>query len=475
MNKTDIATPRSAALKTAQTRHHHGAQVLEEPNADKLLREFLDKLRTREARIGVVGLGYVGLPLVRLFASKGFRVTGFDVDGAKIAALRRGESYLHSIPPDTIAELRKEGKLDATEDFRRLAGMDAIIVCVPTPLTLEGKPDLSYVRNTAKTIARTLTRGQLVSLESTSYPGTTREVALPELQAGGLRCGRDFFLAYSPEREDPGNTKWTNETIPKVVGGMDQASLRAAAALYGQGVKQVVEVSSCEVAEAAKLLENIFRCVNIALVNELKMCFDKMRIDIWEVIQAARTKPFGFMPFYPGPGPGGHCIPVDPFYLSWKAREYQFETRFIQLAGELNARIPFYVVGKLEEALANRGRSLAGAEILLLGLAYKKDSDDPRESPSFKIAEAMVNKGARVVYNDPHIPRLPAMRHYRHLKIRSVELTNKELSSKDAVVIATDHSSYDYHWIVSQAPLVVDTRNACRWVPDDLKWKVVQA
>ncbi len=426
-----------------------------------ILDALLRKIRSHQAKVGVVGLGYVGLPLVRLFASKGFTVTGFDVDASKVEKLCAGQSYIKSVPSELIVRLAREKRLQATADFSKLAGMDAIIICVPTPLTMEGKPDVSFIRQTASTIAQTLRPGQLVVLESTSYPGTTRELMKPELEKGGLLCGRDFFLAFSPEREDPGNKQFTNEMIPKVVGGIDPLSGRAAAALYGQAVVKVVEVSTAEAAEAAKLLENTYRCVNIALVNELKMCFDRMGIDVWEVIAAASTKPFGFHPFYPGPGLGGHCIPIDPFYLSWKAREFQFNTRFIDLAGELNIQMPYYVIGKLEEALRTRGKSIEGARVMLLGLAYKKDIDDPRESPAFKLLELLENKGAKCVYNDPHIPQFPNMRHYRHLKIKPVELSDKELASKDAVMIVTAHSAFDYEYIVRHSPLIVDTQNAC--------------
>jgi UDP-N-acetyl-D-glucosamine dehydrogenase len=453
------------------------AALLEAPPAVKpspmILEDLLHRIRSHKARIGVLGLGYVGLPLVRLFASKGFTVTGFDIDGAKIASLNRGRSYIQSVSSEVVMSLVREKRLKATTDLAQLSTMDAVIVCVPTPLTAEGRPDLSFIRATAKSIGENLRRGQLVVLESTSYPGTTREAFKPELEKRGLRCGRDFFLAFSPEREDPGNKKFTNETIPKIVGGMDEPSLHAASTLYGEGVNEVVEVSSCEAAEAAKLLENIYRCVNIALVNELKMCFDRMGIDVWEVIEAASSKPFGFQAFQPGPGLGGHCIPIDPFYLSWKAREFQFNTRFIDLAGELNIQMPYYVISKLEEALKVRGRNLSGAQILLLGLAYKKDIDDPRESPSFKLLELLEQKGAKVVYNDPYVPQFPEMRHYRHLKVKPVSLTEEELSSKDAVLIATDHGAYDYPWIVKNASLVVDTRNACRGVQD--RTKIVHA
>ncbi|MBI4375456.1 MAG: nucleotide sugar dehydrogenase [Elusimicrobia bacterium] len=425
------------------------------------LEGLLHKIKIRQARIGVVGLGYVGLLLVRLFAAKGFSVIGFDIDQGKIEKLGRGHSYVRSVPSDTIAHYVKEKRLLATSDFRKLTLVDAVIICVPTPLTPEGKPDVSFIRATALSIAEHLKPGQLVVLESTSYPGTTREIMKPELEKRGLVCGRDFFLAFSPEREDPGNKKFTTEMIPKIVGGVDELSLRAAVCLYGEAVAQVVQVSSCETAEAAKLLENIYRCVNIALVNELKMCFDRMGIDVWEVIEAAATKPFGFQAFYPGPGLGGHCIPIDPFYLSWKAREFQFSTRFIDLAGELNVQMPYYVLGKLEEVLNGKGKKLEGARLLLLGLAYKKDIDDPRESPAFKLLELLEVKGAKVAYNDPYIPSFPAMRHYRHLKVRPVELTEKELAGRDAVIIVTNHSLFDYEWILKHSQLVVDTHNAC--------------
>jgi UDP-N-acetyl-D-glucosamine dehydrogenase len=422
---------------------------------------LLHKILTRDARVAVMGLGYVGLPLIRLFASKGFRVIGCDVDQSKIDQLNRGRSYIRSVPSAAIAKFVAEKRLLATFDFKHLASADAIFVCVPTPLTADGKPDVSSIRQTAKAIANTLRKGQLIVLESTSYPGTTREIMKPELEKRGLKCGEDFFLAFSPEREDPGNKKFSMEQIPKIVGGIDAPSRRAAAALYGEAVSRVVEVSSCEAAEAAKLLENIYRCVNIALVNELKMCFDRMGIDVWEVIGAASTKPFGFQAFYPGPGLGGHCIPIDPFYLSWKAREFQFNTRFIDLAGELNIQMPYYVMAKLEEALRGQGKKIEGARILMLGLAYKKDIDDPRESPAFKLLDLLGQKGAEVVYNDPNIPKFPAMRHYEHLKVKSVPLTEAVLTSVDAALVVTDHTDFDYETIARHAPLIVDTRNAC--------------
>jgi UDP-N-acetyl-D-glucosamine dehydrogenase len=413
-------------------------------------------IRARKAVVGVIGLGYVGLPLVRLFALKGFRVLGFDIDQTKIDRLNRGESYIKSVPSPLLRKFQK--RFEATTDFTRLKEADAIIICVPTPLHEDSRPDLSFVRITARTIGQNLRKGQLVILESTTYPGTTREIMKPELDKAGV----EYLLAFSPEREDPGNKTWTNADIPKVVGGIDERSRAAAAALYGSAVAKVVEVSSCEVAESAKLLENIYRCVNIALVNELKMCFERMGIDIWEVIEAASTKPFGFQPFYPGPGLGGHCIPLDPFYLSWKAKEYQFATRFIDLAGELNVQMPYYVLARLENSFRSRNKTVSGSKILVLGLAYKKDIDDPRESPAFKVIELLEGKGAVVQWHDPSFKKLPVMRHYKHLKAKPVDLTDKALKAVDAAVIVTDHTAYDYPWIVKHAPLVIDTRNACK-------------
>jgi UDP-N-acetyl-D-glucosamine dehydrogenase len=425
-------------------------------------------IRAKKATVGVIGLGYVGLPLVRLFASKGFRVIGFDIDQSKIDKLQRHESYIKSITSETLRKIRT--RFQATSDFSRIPEADAIIICVPTPLLEDGRPDLSFIRITARTIGQHLRKGQLIVLESTTYPGTTREIMKPELDKAGV----PYYLAFSPEREDPGNKKFTNADIPKVVGGINEESRKLAATLYGSAVVRVVEVSSCEVAESAKLLENIYRCVNIALVNELKMCLERMGIDIWEVIGAASTKPFGFQAFFPGPGLGGHCIPIDPFYLSWKAREYQFATRFIDLAGEINVQMPYYVTGKLEEALRARKKTVAGARILVLGLAYKRDIDDPRESPSFKVIELLEQKGATVRCHDPFFNKLPAMRHYKHLKTKTVDLTEKSLREHDAVVIVTDHTAYDYPWIVKHAALVIDTRNACRSVKAGRE-KVVKA
>ncbi|MBI3548346.1 MAG: nucleotide sugar dehydrogenase [Elusimicrobia bacterium] len=459
----------------------YGSQVLEligtldgHQRGQSLFDSLLEKILTHEARVAVMGLGYVGLPLIRLFGSKGFNVTGFDIDKEKIGILAQGRSIIKSVPSETIAKMLKEKILTVTADPKALGQADAIIVCVPTPLTAEGKPDVSYIRATARAICAQMRKGQLVVLESTSYPGTTREVMKRELERSGLKCGESFFLAFSPEREDPGNKRFTNEQIPKIVGGIEEYSRRAAAALYGEAVSRVVEVSSCETAEAAKLLENIYRCVNIALVNELKMCFDRMGIDVWEVIDAAASKPFGFQAFYPGPGLGGHCIPIDPFYLSWRAREFQFNTRFIDLAGEINIQMPFYVIAKTEEALRQRGKRLEGAQVLLLGLAYKRDIEDPRESPAFKIIELLEQKGAKVTYNDPNVPKFPKMRHYRHLKIKPVPLTERALSAADVTLIVTDHSVFDYEWIAEHSNLIVDTRNACGRLKD-WQQKIVRA
>jgi UDP-N-acetyl-D-glucosamine dehydrogenase len=456
-----ISTSPRAAVNSRGGRPDPMATLNSLAQGEALHEALLSKIRTHEARVAVMGLGYVGLPLVRLFASKGFRVLACDVDQAKVDKLNKGVSYIKSVPSEVVAKHVAADELLATTDFKLLAKADAIFVCVPTPLTMDGKPDVSSIRATAKAIGVQLRKGQLVVLESTSYPGTTREIMKPELEKRGLRCGVDFFLAFSPEREDPGNKTFTMEQIPKIVGGIDDLSRGAAAALYREAVKLVVEVSTCEAAEAAKLLENIYRCVNIALVNELKMCFDRMGIDVWEVIGAASTKPFGFQAFFPGPGLGGHCIPIDPFYLSWKAREYQFNTRFIDLAGELNIQMPYYVLSKLEEGLRGQGKRLEGARILMLGLAYKKDIDDPRESPAFKLLELLGQKGADVVYNDPHIPEFPTMRHYKHLKVKSSPVNEATLSAADATLIVTDHAHYDYESIVRHSALVVDTRNAC--------------
>ena len=423
--------------------------------------DLVRKIESKKAIIGVVGLGYVGLPLMREFARAGLKVLGFDIDSTKVKMLRAGESYIEHIPSALIKEMVAAKAFEPTCDFDRLDEPDCILICVPTPLTRQREPDMTYIENTARAIAQRLRKGQLVVLESTTYPGTTREVMLPILERSGLKVGRDFYLAFSPEREDPGRKSHSTRTIPKVVGGYDKDSLVAASACYQAAIDTVVPVSSCEAAEAAKILENTYRCVNIALVNELKVLFDRMGIDVWEVIRAASTKPFGFTPFYPGPGLGGHCIPIDPFYLSWKAREYGLAARFIELAGEVNVAMPRFVVNKLIQALNERGQALKGTKVLVLGLAYKKDIDDVRESPSLELIELLQAGGAKVDYNDPHVPHTHKMRQH-NLKMTSVPLTAKRLSGYDVVLISTDHSSYDYQFIVDHARLVVDTRNATR-------------
>lgn len=422
-------------------------------------------IQDRSARVGIIGLGYVGLPLANAFIRAGFHVLGVDTDPAKIEKLNAGQSYIKHLPSETIAQWRQQGRFEATSDSSRMNEPDVLLICVPTPLTDARDPDLQYVTQTAKQIAAVLRPGQLVVLESTTYPTTTRDVLLPILNQSGLTCGQDYFLAYSPEREDPGNAQFSAERIPKVVGGIDETSLTAAVTLYEQAIVQVIPVSSAEVAEACKILENTYRAVNIALVNELKILYDKMGIDVWEVIEAAKTKPFGFQAFYPGPGLGGHCIPIDPFYLSWLARKEGLTTRFIELAGEVNSGMPDYVVARVSEFLNEQGKPLRGARICLLGMAYKKDVDDPRESPSFVLLEKLLKRGAEVTYHDPHIPVLPKMRHHQFPEMNSVELTPEFLQSQDAVLIATDHTNVDYEAVVRHAPLVIDTRNATRAIP----------
>jgi UDP-N-acetyl-D-glucosamine dehydrogenase len=428
--------------------------------------QLLSLIQAGRARIGIIGLGYVGLPLARAFSAKGFAVLGFDTDPDKVAKLQHGRSYIGHISDEVIGEMR-EHRFEATDDFQRLNEPDAILICVPTPLTEAREPDLTYIISSARTIANRLRPGQLVVLESTTYPGTTRDVVLPILAEAGLAAGQDYFLAFSPEREDPGNATHSAPTIPKVVGGIDRRSLELASTLYGKVMVQVVPVSSTEVAEACKILENTYRAINIALVNELKVLYDRMGINVWEVIEAAKTKPFGFQAFYPGPGLGGHCIPIDPFYLTWVARKYGLTTRFIELAGEINTSMPAFVVSKVADALNERGKPLKGSKILLLGMAYKKDVDDPRESPGFELLELLRQKGAVLNYNDPYIPHLPHMRHYPDLGLRSLPLTPESLRSQDCVIIVTDHSRYDWSWIVEHATLVVDTRNATRNVTAD--------
>lgn len=435
-------------------------------NTANRVQDFHASLRSRidakTVRVGIIGLGYVGLPLARAFTDKGISVLGFDTDARKIVKLGRGESYIGHIGDDVIRGMRSENRFDATDNFRRLDEPDAIIICVPTPLNIVREPDLSYIIASAQAIAERLRPGQLVVLESTTYPGTTRDVVLPILEKGGLKAGEDFFLAFSPEREDPGNPNFSAPTIPKVVGGLEAKSLELAASLYGQVVVSVVKVSSPEVAEACKILENTYRAINIALVNELKLLYDKMGIDVWEVIDAAKSKPFGFQAFYPGPGLGGHCIPIDPFYLTWIARKFDSSTRFIELAGEINTSMPSYVVTKVSDSLNDQGKPVKGSKVTLLGMAYKKDVDDARESPGFKLMDLLIEKGAVVNYNDPHIAVLPSTRHYPNLRMASQELTADYLAGQDCILIATDHSAYDWSWIVEHSPLIVDTRNATK-------------
>ncbi len=424
---------------------------------------LLERIKKRDAKVGVVGLGYVGLPLGMAFAEAGFPVMGLDVDKRKIDKIEKGESYIKHIASAPLAELSKSGKLKASADFARAKDMDCVIICVPTPLTASREPDMSYVIQTGEALAPYVRRGQLFILESTTYPGTTEEVLKPLLEKTGLKAGVDFHLAYSPEREDPGNKRFNTKTIPKIVGGYSPECSEVAAALYGSALKEVVPVSSTRVAELAKLLENIFRCVNIAMVNEMKMLCDRMDVDVWEVIQAASTKPFGFMPFYPGPGLGGHCIPIDPFYLTWKAREYEFHTKFIELAGEVNWQMPYYVVQRTMEALNKNRTTLNGAKVLCLGAAYKKDIDDMRESPSLRVMTLLAEKGADLSYHDPYVPVLHKG-HGFNLELRSVPLKPETLGQYDAVLILTDHSDIDYAMVVERARVVVDTRNATKGV-----------
>jgi UDP-N-acetyl-D-glucosamine dehydrogenase len=425
--------------------------------------DLQDRIENGTAVVGVIGLGYVGLPLLAAFHAGGFPVLGFDIDPNKIRMLMAGQSYLAHLGPELVTRLKSGAKFEATAELSRLGECDAVISCVPTPLGKHLEPDLSYVEQTAIDIAKTLRPGQLISLESTTYPGTTREVMLPRLEAGGLKCGKDFFLAYSPEREDPGRRDHSTQTIPKLVGGIDAESGRLATLLYRKAIKQVIPVSTAEVAEAAKILENVYRAVNIALVNEMKVVLQAMNIDVWEVIAAAATKPFGFQPFYPGPGLGGHCIPIDPYYLTWKARELGLVTRFIELAGDVNRSMPDYVIQRVVLALNDRGKAIKGSRALVLGLAYKPNVDDVRESPSFELIEKLEHLGAHVDYNDPHVPTTHKMRHY-DLKMHSVPLSGAMLTKYDCVVVATDHAAYDWQMIADHAQLIIDSRNALRAV-----------
>jgi UDP-N-acetyl-D-glucosamine dehydrogenase len=427
------------------------------------VQELVKRIEGRDYTIGIMGLGYVGLPLAMISLGAGFKVIGFDIDASRIALLNRGESGMEHLPGAVIKEALDSNRFRATNDFAELSDPDAILIAVPTPLTRNREPNLSFVENSTRAIAKRLRPEQLVVLESTTWPGTTREIVQPLLEATGLDVGKDFFLAYSPEREDPGNEVHTTAKVPKVVGADDSASLRVAKALYDQIVVRTVPVASTATAEAVKLTENIFRSVNIALVNELKVIFDRMGIDVWEVIEAAKTKPFGYMPFYPGPGLGGHCIPIDPFYLTWKAREYEIATRFIELAGEVNMNMPHYVVDRLAEALDRQvGRGLNGSRILVIGMSYKKNVGDTRESPSLKLIELIERRGADVEYHDPYVPEVPGTREHAALAGRlSVAICADSLSSYDAVVISTDHDCIDWKNVARHAKLVLDTRNVC--------------
>jgi len=437
-------------------------------NGVTALEEFKNRVQARTARVGIIGLGYVGLPLALLFTDEKFPVTGFDIDATKVATLNAGGSYLYRIPP-TEVQMARQRHFSATTDFAQLRDMDAIIICVPTPLDEYHQPDLTYITSTAESIAPYLRPEQLIVLESTTYPGTTEEVLLPILENGnraGLKAVRqgqsgDFYLAFSPEREDPGNQTVARRDIPKVVGGLDPGASELAARLYGSIFNRVVPVSNPAAAEMAKLLENIYRCVNIALVNELKLLCLRMGINIWEVIEAASTKPFGFQAFYPGPGLGGHCIPIDPYYLSWKAKEFDFHTRFIELAGEVNLHMPYHVVDSVGRALNERQKAVKGSKVLVLGLAYKKDIDDLRESPSLTIIELLQKQGAHVSYNDPYFPFVARGRKY-NLQMKCSKLD--DLGQYDCVLIVTDHSDYDYRRIVGEAQLIVDTRNATKGI-----------
>ncbi len=420
---------------------------------------LMARLERRQAVVAILGLGYVGLPLAEAFVQAGFHVVGFDIDPGKIDALQQGMTYLGHFGPERVRALLDSGRFTTTDDARQLATAEALLLCVPTPLTPAREPDLAAVEAAGRIVAAALSPGRLVVLESTTYPGTTRQVLLPLLQRPGLALGENLFVAFSPEREDPGNRDYSTRRIPRLVGGLDDASGRVAFTLYRQAIEQVIPVRNAEVAEASKILENTYRAVNIALVNELKMLYDRLGIDIWEVIDAARTKPFGFQPFYPGPGWGGHCIPIDPYYLAWVGRQVGQPTRFVELAGEVNRAMPHFVLGKLADALASEGRSLSGSRVLLIGMAYKRDVDDIRESPGLELLALLERQSVQVTYHDPHVPRL--LREEGPV-LESVPLTPEVLAAQDAVLIVTDHSACDWEMVAAHARLVVDTRNALR-------------
>jgi UDP-N-acetyl-D-glucosamine dehydrogenase len=431
-------------------------------SATALAEALGDKLSRRTAHVGVVGLGYVGLPLAVEFARAGFRTTGVDLDARKVGAINRGESYIQDVPTRDVAHFQRAGLLAATTDPAVVAEFDTVNICVPTPLRKTKDPDLSFVVSAVEMIAKHLRRGQLVILESTTYPGTTDEVVGPILERRGLKAGEDFFLAFSPERVDPGNATWTTKNVPKVVGGMTPACTRLATTLYKASLDTVVEVSSPRVAEMVKLLENTFRAVNIGLVNELALMCDRLGLSVWEVVDAAATKPFGFMPFYPGPGLGGHCIPIDPFYLSWKVKEVGFEARFIELAGHVNGAMPHHVVEKVADALNSHGKAINGSSILILGVSYKRDIEDVRESPALDVMGALAQKGALLSYHDPYVPHIPARDWPGGRDLRSESLSNARLAAADCVAIITDHRSFDYEAVRKHARLIVDSRNAIK-------------
>lgn len=466
-------------LKPSDAMNNKGGQFMSTSTGQNTISTtFIDKMDTKQAVIAVIGLGYVGLPLIMGYHGCGYRVLGVDIDDSKISSLTKGESYIGHIEDSSIQKMLDEGRFEVTSDFSQLKDVDAILICVPTPLTKHREPDISFVVNTTEAIAPHLRAGQIVVLESTTYPGTTREVMQPILeQISGLKAGEDFIVAYSPEREDPGNSNFETTTISKVVGASNQIGLEMITSLYKPLVPQVVPVSSTETAEAVKLTENIFRAVNIALVNELKLIYSEMDIDVWEVIDAAATKPFGFMPFYPGPGLGGHCIPIDPFYLTWKARENGRHTRFIELAGEINENMPNHVITELAVSLSSRHKkALNGASVLVVGVAYKENVDDMRESPSLELLELLIEHGSKVDYYDPYIPVIsPTRKHANLTGMKSIDWTMENIASYDAVIIATKHSSIDWEEMITHAQLVVDTRNASKGLPKELMKKVVKA